>query len=86
MSQISGFRRTLSHANSMSDQSSVPRFGVITEKETDLAEVRPRFTEHFDYETSIYGTRQRASIEFFFHVLSLKYLISSSNFVVNFGI
>ena len=38
MSQISGFRRTLSHANSC-DLAPVPRFGVNTDKESELAEV-----------------------------------------------
>ena len=41
MSQISGFRRTLSHANSLSggDHTPVPKFGVTTDKESELAEV-----------------------------------------------
>ena len=41
MSQISGFRRTLSTANSVSgpDQTPVPKFGVTTDKEPELAEV-----------------------------------------------
>ena len=39
MSQISGFRRSLSHANSLPGGESVPKFGVSTEKETELAEV-----------------------------------------------
>jgi len=39
MSQISGFRRSLSHANSLPGGESVPKFGVSTEKETELAEI-----------------------------------------------
>ena len=39
MSQISGFRRSLSHANSLPGGESVPKFGVSTEKEPELAEV-----------------------------------------------
>ena len=40
MSQISGFRRTLSTANSVSiDHAPVPKFGVATDKESELAEV-----------------------------------------------
>ena len=39
MSQISGFRRSLSHANSLPGGESVPKFGVSTEKESELAEV-----------------------------------------------
>ena len=41
MSQISGFRRTLSQANSVSgpDHAPVPKFGVATDKESELAEV-----------------------------------------------
>ena len=41
MSQISGFRRTLSTANSVSgpDNALVPKFGVATDKESELAEV-----------------------------------------------
>jgi len=41
MSQISGFRRTLSTANSVSgpDQTLVPKFGVATDKEPELAEI-----------------------------------------------
>ena len=44
MSQISGFRRTLSHANSLpgGDHTPVPKFGVNTEKESELAEVRSK--------------------------------------------
>ena len=44
MSQISGFRRTLSHANSLpgGDHTPVPKFGVNTEKESKLAEVRSK--------------------------------------------
>ena len=41
MSQISGFRRSLSHANSLPGGESVPKFGVSTEKESELAEVNP---------------------------------------------
>ena len=42
MSQISGFRRTLSTANSVSgpDNALVPKFGVATDKESELAEVK----------------------------------------------
>jgi hypothetical protein len=41
MSQISGCRRTLSQANSVSgpDHAPVPKFGVATDKESELAEV-----------------------------------------------
>ena len=39
MSQISGFRRTLSHANSLPGADPVPKFGVNTDKESELAEV-----------------------------------------------
>jgi len=40
MSQISGFRRTLSTANSVSiDHAPVPKFGVATDKESELAEI-----------------------------------------------
>ena len=44
MSQISGFRRTLSHTNSLAggDHTPVPKFGVNAEKESELAEVRSR--------------------------------------------
>ena len=44
MSQISGFRRTLSHTNSLAggDHTPVPKFGVNTEKESELAEVRSK--------------------------------------------
>lgn len=39
MSQISGFRRTLSHANSLPGGDHVPKFGVHTDKESELAEI-----------------------------------------------
>ncbi len=41
MSHISGVRRTLSHANSLpAGEITLPKFGVQTEKEPELAEVR----------------------------------------------
>ena len=39
MSQISGYKRTLSHANSIVVESNVPKFGVTSEHEEELAEV-----------------------------------------------
>jgi hypothetical protein len=42
MSQISGVRRSLSHANSLPAGSApLPKFGVPTDKEPELAEVKP---------------------------------------------
>ena len=41
MSQISGVRRSLSHANSLPAGSApLPKFGVPTDKESELSEVR----------------------------------------------
>lgn len=44
MSQISGFRRSLSHANSLpvGGEIEVPKFGVSTDKEVELAEVKKK--------------------------------------------
>ena len=40
MSQISGYRRSLSHAKSITiDDVTMPKFGVASEKEEELAEV-----------------------------------------------
>ena len=39
MSQISGYKRSLSHANSIVVESNVPKFGVTSEHEEELAEV-----------------------------------------------
>ena len=54
MSQISGFRRSLSHANSLPGGESVPKFGVSTEKESELAEVKiqSQFLRKFRFESS----------------------------------
>ena len=41
MSQISGYKRSLSHANSLPPgEVNVPKFGVSTDKEEELSEVR----------------------------------------------
>ena len=39
MSQISGYKRSLSHANSIVVESNMPKFGVASEHEEELAEV-----------------------------------------------
>ena len=45
MSQISGVRRSLSHANSLpAGAAPLPKFGVPTDKEAELAEVNIRIS------------------------------------------
>ena len=47
MSQISGYKRTLSHANSIVVESNVPKFGVTSEHEEELAEVGTEIIKYY---------------------------------------